>query len=377
MDFDLTEVQKMLRASARDFLKSECPASLVKEMAEDEKGYSSQLWHKMAGLGWQGLVFPDHYNGGGGNFLDLVILLEETGRFLLPGPLLTTILGGMIVLELGSEEQKAALLPGIASGDIILSLALSEPSMRYPGSSITTRAVKQNDRFSLNGIKLFVATAHASDYLICFARTGDSVEASDGITGFIIDSKSPGITYTPLKTMGRDKQYEVSLDNVAVSANSILGEYKQGWKYISKRLLPMMTIAQCAEMIGGTQKVIEMTVEYAKERVTFGRPLGGHQAIQHLCADMFLALEPARVLTYEAAWKICRGLPCDLEVSMAKYKANECYTRAVSIGTQIQGGISIIIDHDLPLYYRRAKASEITLGDSDFHLEQIASQLLD
>jgi alkylation response protein AidB-like acyl-CoA dehydrogenase len=377
MDFGLTEEQKMLRKSARDFLESECPASLVREMAEDEKGYSLQLWQKMARLGWQGLVFPDRYGGGGGTFIDLVILLEETGRALLPSPLLTTILGGTVILEAGSEEQKAELLPGIINGDIIISLALNEPSVRYPSSSMAARAVMRNGRYIINGAKLFVPMAHVADYLIFAVRTNDGVKENDGITCFIVEAESSGITYTPLKTIGRDKQYEVLLDNVAVPEGNILGEYDQSWAYISRRLLPMAIIAQCAEMNGGAQKVIDMTVAYAKERVTFGQPLGSYQAIQHLCSDMLVALESARVLTYEAAWKISQGIPCDSEVSMAKYKANECYIQAVSTGTQIQGGVSIIVDHDLPLYYRRAKATEITLGDADYHLEQIAKELLD
>jgi alkylation response protein AidB-like acyl-CoA dehydrogenase len=377
MDFGLTEEQKILKKSARDFLESECPAALIKTMAGDEKGYSPQLWQKMARLGWQGLVLPDRYGGGGGTFLDLVVLLEETGRALLPGPLLTTILGGIIILESGNEAQKAELLPGIINGDIIISLALTEPSMRYPSSSMATRVAAQHGRYIINGTKLFAPAAHVANYLICAARTSDGAEADDGITSFIIDAKSHGITCTPLTTMGRDKQYEVSFNNAAVPAENILGEYGKGWEYISQRLVPMATLAQCAEMIGGAQKVIEMTVAYAKERVTFGRPLGSHQAIQHLCSDMLMALESAQILTYEAAWKICRGLPCNLEVSMAKYKANECYTRAVSAGTQIHGGISIIVDHDLPLYYRRAKATEITLGDSDYHLELAARELID
>jgi alkylation response protein AidB-like acyl-CoA dehydrogenase len=377
MDFGLTEEQKILRKSARDFLEVECPASVVKKMAEDEKGYSPQLWQKMARLGWQGLVFPGQYGGGGGTFLDLIILLEETGRALLPGPLLTTILGGTIILESGSEGQKAGLLPGIINGDIIISLALTEPSMRYPGSSLATRAVARNGRYIINGVKLFVPMAHVADYLICAARTNGDVKKDNGITSFIIDAKSPGITYTQLKTMGYDTQYEVLFDNLAVLAENILGEYDRGWEYITRKLLPMAILGQCAEMNGGAQKVIEMTVEYAKERVTFGRALGSYQAIQHLCSDMLMALESARVLTYEAAWKICRGLPCDLEVSMAKYKANECYMRVVRTGTQVQGGVSIIVDHDMPLYFRRAKATEITLGDSDFHLELIARQLID
>lgn len=377
MDFGLTEEQKMLGKSARDFLESECPASFVKEMAEDEKGYSPELWNKMAKLGWQGLVFPGRYGGGDGSFLDLVILLEETGRALLPSPFLPTVLGGAAILEAGSEAQKAELLPGIVSGDIILSLALTETSTRYPGSSMATRAVAQDGGYAVNGTKLFAPMAHVADYLVCTARTNNGGKADDGITGFIIDAKSHGITLTLLQTIGRDKQYEITLDNVAVPADKILGQYDKGWEYISRVLLPMATLAQCAEMNGGAQRVIEMTVEYAKERITFGQPLGSRQAIQHLCSDMLVALESARVLTYLAAWKISQGLPCDPDVSMAKYKANECYTQVVSEGTRIQGGVSIVVDHDMPLYYRRAKATEITLGNSDYHLEMIARELLD
>ena len=376
MDFNLTEEQKMLRKTARDFLESECPSSLVREMTADEKGYPPQLWQKMACLGWQGLVFPERYNGGGGSFLDLVILLEETGRALLPCPLSPTVMAGIFILECGSEEQKAAFLPGISNGDIIVSLALTEPSMRCPDRSMSTRAVAQNGGYRVSGTKLFVPMAHLADYLICAARTNED-SGVDGVTNFIIDAKSDGITYVPLKTMGRDKQYEVQLNNVAVPAGNILGELDKGWEYICKRFMPLLTVAQCAKMIGGAQKVIDMTVAYARERVTFRRPLGSHQAIQHVCADMFVTLESTRVLTYEAAWNISQGLPCDIEVSMAKYRANECYTRITSSGIQVQGGVSIIIDHDLPLYYRRAKAAEITLGDDDYHLEQIARILLD
>jgi alkylation response protein AidB-like acyl-CoA dehydrogenase len=223
VDFGLTEEQKMLRESARNFLESKCPASLVKEMDEDERGYSPQLWREMAQLGWPGLIFPGKYGGASGTFLDLVILLEETGRALLPSPLLTTILGGIITLETGSEAQKAAMLPGIINGDIILSLALTEPSQRRPDIPMVTRVVTQKGHYLVNGTKLFAPIARAADYLVCAARTNDSAEADDGITCFIIDAKSPGITYTPLKTMARDKQYEVLLDNVGVPAENIRG----------------------------------------------------------------------------------------------------------------------------------------------------------
>jgi alkylation response protein AidB-like acyl-CoA dehydrogenase len=376
MDFSLSEEQEMLKRSARDFLEKECPKSLVREIVQNERGYSPQLWHKMAELDWQGLVFPTNYGGAGGSFLDLVILLEEMGRALLPSPFFpTVVLGGLSILEAGSKEQKERFLPKVASGDMLLTLAIAEPSVRYEADLITVKAVPHQGDFIISGTKLFVPYAHVADYLVCVTRTEDKAKVEEGITTFIVDAKSPGITCTPLKT-GGDKQCEVRFENVMASRHDVLGRLDSGWADIEK-VLQKATVALCAEMNGGAERILEMTVNYAKDRIQFGRPIGSFQVIQQHCADMVIALEVSRMLTYEAAWKISQRFSCKAEVSMAKAWASESYTQATWLGMQIQGGVAYIEDHDMPLYYRRAKATEVTLGDADIHREMIARELLD
>jgi len=375
MDFALSEEQEMLRKMSRDFLENECPKSLVREMEEDEKGYSPELWKKMADLGWMGLVFPEVYGGEGLNFLDLTVLIEELGRALVPGPYLSTVVCcGLPILVAGTDEQKREFLPKIAKGDLILSLALTEPSATWDAAGITAKATPEGDDFVISGTKLFISDAHIADYLLCVARTKESGDAEDEITLFLVDAKSPGISCTPLKTIASDRQFEVVFDKVRVPRKNMLGELDRGWAVI-KEMLPKATLAQCALMVGGAQQVLEMTVNYAKERVQFGRPIGSFQAIQHKCADMATDVDGCRFITYQAAWKLSEGLPCALEVSMAKAWVSEAYRRTCVEGHQIHGGIGFIKDHDMQLYYRRAKASELMFGDADYHRELVAQQI--
>jgi alkylation response protein AidB-like acyl-CoA dehydrogenase len=378
MDFSLNEEQEMLRRSARDFLESECPKTLVREMAEDEMGYSPQLWHEMAELGWQGLNFPADYGGASGSFLDLIVLLEEMGRALVPSPFFATVvLGGLSILEAGSEEQKKRYLPQVAKGDLLLTLAITETGARCESDPATVRmkATPHQGDFIINGAKLFVPYAHVADYLVCATRTKDKAKVVGGITNFIVNARSLGVTCTPLETIGRDKQCEVIFENTMVPRQDILGKLNGGWADM-KNVLQKATVALCAEMNGGTQQILEMSVDYAKKRTQFGHPIGSYQAMQHRCADMLIAFEASRALTYEAAWRISQGLPCTMEVSMAKSWASESYRQATWLGMQIHGGVAYIEGHDMPLYYRRAKAAEVTLGDADAHREIIARELL-
>jgi len=375
MDFALSEEQEMLRKMSRDFLENECPKTLVREMEEDEKGYSPDLWKKMAGLGWMGLVFPADYGGEGMAFLDLAVLIEELGRALVPGPYLSTVVYcGFPILEAGTDEQKKDLLPKIAKGELIATLALTEPSASWEPSGVETRAVADGDDFLISGTKLFISDAHVADCLLCVARTKDGANAADGITLFLVDAKSPGITLTPLKTIGSDKQFEVVFDKVRVPKKNVLGQVDRGWDVV-KAMLPRAIMAQCAHMVGGAQQVLEMTVSYAKERVQFGKPIGSFQAIQHKCANMATDVDGCRFITYQAAWKLSEGLPCDLEVAMAKAWVSEAYRRTCAEGHQIHGGIGFIKDHDMQLYYRRAKTSELLFGDADYHRELVAQQI--
>jgi len=374
MDFTLSEEQEMLRKSARDFLVDKCPKTLVREMEEDEKGYPPELWREMAGLGWMGLVFPEQYGGSGMSFLDLSVLLEEMGRACLPGPFFSTVvLGGLPILAAGSEEQKEKYLPGIASGETIFTLALTEPDASYEASAITTRAVARNGDYIINGTKLFVPDAHISDYFLCVAKTSDGAAAEDGITVFIVDANSPGISHTELKTIARDKQYEVVFDGVKVPAENILGQLDQGWAVVSK-LVERAAAAKCCEMLGTIQRVLEMTIDYAKERIQFERPIGAFQAVQHHCANMASDVEGAKFITYLACWTVSEGLPCTSEVAIAKAWMNEAAGRVIGLGHQVHGTISLTSDHDLHFYKPRIKPAQVAFGDAAFYHDAIAQK---
>lgn len=376
MNFGLTEEQAILKKIARDFLEKECPRSMVKQMADNENGYSSELWKKMADLGWMGLAFPVQYGGGGGTFLDLVVLVEEMGRALLPGPFLNTMQSGIFILSAGNEKQKEKFLPAIASGSFIFTMALIESTGEYNAESIAVEAIPNQDNYSINGTKLFVPYAGISDYIVCVAKTGKRKNSEENISSFIVDSRSQGITRNPLKTLGLDHQYEVIFNNTPVLEQNIAGKLNNSWKDISNTL-QQSTVALCADMNGGAQRILELTINYAKDRVQFGRPIGSLTAIQHHCANMAILLEASRSLTYEAAWRISQGLPHDMEVYMAKAKANECYVQVTQLSMMIHGGVGIINEHDLPLYYRRAKTTELLLGDTDSCREKVASSILD
>jgi alkylation response protein AidB-like acyl-CoA dehydrogenase len=364
MDFELTESQKILKKTARDFLEAECPSKLVREMELDERGYSPQLQHKLADLGWLGLIFPEKYGGMGGDFIDLMVILEEMGRALLPGPFFSTVvLGGLPILEIGSEEQKQKFLPGIAKGEVNLTMALNEPNSGYEADSIKVKAIRDNNQYVISGTKLFVPYANVADFLICVARTKEEAQKGMGASLFIVDNKIPGITCNVLKAIAMDKKCEVVFENARVPGENILGELDRGWAPLEKSL-QKATLALCAEMIGGMQKVLEMTIDYAKQRILFGRPIGSFQIIQSHCVRMLGLVEDSRLLTYEAGWKLSQGLPCNKEVSMAKAQTSEAYQIVTTLGHGIHGGTAYCVDFDMNLYYRRAnqrKLASVTL----------------
>jgi alkylation response protein AidB-like acyl-CoA dehydrogenase len=375
MDLAFSEEQEMLSKSARDFLADKCPKTLVREMEEDEQGYPPELWKEMAELGWLGLPFPEKYEGGGFSFLDLIVLLEEMGRACLPGPFLSTVvLGGLPIMEWGGEEHKQHFLPQISKGEAILTLALTEPSASYDAASIRTSATPEGEDYLISGIKLFVPDAHIADWIICVTRTAETANPEEGITLFLVDAKSPGISTLVLRTIAGDKQCELTLERVRVPRGNILGQFGKGWEMV-KRIMEWAALAKSAEMVGGNQQVMEMTVNYAKERIQFDRPIGSFQAIQHYLADMSIDVDSARVSLYKAAWMLSEGLPCTNEISVAKGWISDAYRRVATQAHQIHGAIGFTKEHDLELYFRRAKAGEVFFGDTDFHREVVAQQL--
>jgi alkylation response protein AidB-like acyl-CoA dehydrogenase len=369
MNLALSEEQEMLKTMARDFLTDKLPKATVKEIEESEEGYSAELWQEMANLGWMGLAFPEKYGGSDMNFLDLAILLEEMGRACLPGPYFSTVvLSGLPILDIGSDEQKEAYLPKIASGELIFTLALTEASASYEESGIETKATADGDNYVISGTKLFVPDANVADYMLVVAKT------SKGTTIFIVDAKSPGISHTVLKTIANDKLCEVVFDKVKVSKDNILGGLNQGWPEVEK-IIQRAAVAKCCEMTGCIQQALDMTVDYAKERKQYGHPIGSFQVIQHYCADMATDVDGTRLAAYQAAWMLSQGLPCTQEVAIAKAWAGEACQRVMALAHQIHGAIGVTLDHDLQYYTRRAKAAEVSFGDASFYREVVAQEM--
>jgi len=369
MDLGLSEVQQMLKSSAQEFLSRECPLTLVRDMEEDQRGFTDGLWQQIAGLGWTGVVFPEQYGGTGGDFLDLAVLLEEMGRVLLPGPFFSTVvLGGLTVLDAGTDGQKQDIVTRVCSGQFLMTLALTEPSATYEPWGIATTATQQGDDYILTGTKLFVPDAHVADLILVAARTSDGGDPSQGISLFLVPSGSPGLTVTQLKTIAADRQCEVLLDQVRVPAASMLGGAGEGWPIV-ERTLQRAIAGKCMEMLGGAQAVLDMTVEFVKQRTQFGRPVGSFQAVQHHCANMATDVEGSRNMVYLAAWRVSEGLPSQGEVSMAKAWTSGAYQRVCATAHQCHGAIGFTKEHDLQLYTRRAKVQELTYGDANFHRE--------
>ena len=374
MDLRFTETQEILKKMARDFLATECPKTLVRKLEQSEEGYSPEVWKKMAELGWMGLIIPEEYGGMGYTFQDLVVLLEEIGRNILPGPLIATVTSTFPVLEAGTEEQKKELLPKIAQGEAILTTALLEAEGVFDASGIAIKAAPKGNDFIINGTKLFVEMSHVASHILCAARTSDGASPEKGITLFIVDSKTSGISCEVMPTIAADKLCEVRFKDVAVPSKNILGKLDEGWSVVDM-MLRKGAIAKCAESLGAIETCVEMTVAYSKERVQYDRPIGAFQGLQHKMADMWTAMETSRHLVYEVAWMESQGLPCAKEASMAKAYVNEVYKDVAKWAVRLHGAIATSADHDIPFYYRRSKAADIAFGNTDFHREIVAQRI--
>jgi alkylation response protein AidB-like acyl-CoA dehydrogenase len=375
MDLALTEAQEMLRSSARDFLDRECPTSLVRDMEQDERGYPTHLWEQIAGLGWLGVPFPAEHDGADGTLTDLAVLLEETGRALTPGPMFASVVNvGLTILDAGTDTQRKAYIPGLASGSLIGTAAFLENDARYAASAITLPAKRAGDGFQINGVKLFVEYANSADVMLVPVRTDPASKGEDGITILIVRASDPGVALAPMASLARDRQFEVTFDNVTVTADNVLGEAGEGWQ-ILKRALDRSTILHCAQSVGGAQKVMEMTVEYATQRVQFGRAIGSFQSVQHDCADMVNAIDGARLATYQAITRLEDGASADKEIAMAKVLANHAYTWTTLTAQQIHGGVGFMEEYDLQLWTRRAKVAELKFGTSAPHRDTFATAM--
>ena len=382
MDFSLKEEQEMLKTMARDFLEKECPEAVVRDTIRRTEGYSTELWRKIADLGWMGITFPEEYGGMGASLIDLAVLYEEMGRAMYVSPHLSTVvLCGNTVLAAGSKEQKDEILPGVVNGETILALALTEPESAWDGTAwtpqgVTVKATPDGDDYVIDGVKLFVHDAHVADRILCVARTKDGGAPEDGVTLFLVDAKSPGITCNLLKTMsGNHKQSEVVFDKVRVPAKNIIGELNGGWAPL-KRSMQIGAVMLCAEMVGAGQKILELTVDYARTRIQFDMPIGIHQHVQAHCVQLVADVDSSRWVTYLAAWKLDENIDADFDVAVAKAWAGEANESACWRSHQVFAGVgSTEALGTLPLYTRFGNVDRFYLGDPEHCMGIIAGEL--
>jgi alkylation response protein AidB-like acyl-CoA dehydrogenase len=377
MDIGFTEEQELLRASARRFLENECPTAFVRERMAEPAAVTDAFWRKLSDQGWFGILYPEEAGGSALGLVDMTVLMEEMGRAVMPGPFFSTILlGGSAILEAGSQAQRQEWLPRIVAGSAKVSLAWTEPNARWDAAGIVASGRETASGFVLSGTKLFVPDAHSSDALVVAVRTRDGSTMEDGISLFLVPNDTPGLAVTLLPTVDETRKLcEVRLDQVAVPAATLLGEKHGAWPALS-RVLDRATVALCAEMCGGAQRVLDMTTDYAKIRIAFGKPIGSYQGVKHRAADMLVDVENAKSLTYYAAWAIDEELAeAPLAVSMAKAYASDACRKVAGAGIQLHGGIGFTWEHDLQLYFKRAKASEVAFGDATWHRERVARLL--
>ena len=372
MEFDLSKPQKMLKDSAREFLSRHCKPKRVRELMDTETANDDELWQAMADQGWTGLVIPEEYGGLGAELLDLAVVCEEMGNACLPGAFQATLFSSALIDRAGSPKQKAQYLEAIASGSLKATVAQLEETADWDLDAIKLQAVRDNGRFLVSGRKLFVPDAASADVLICVATNGESpviLPVSKGADGVEIKSM-PAMDETR-------KLYEVQFNNVSVNGADVFGADGNAHGALVQAT-QVATVALCAEMVGGMQWIIDTTVEYAKTRHQFGRPIGSFQAVQHQCADMLLMTESARSATYYAAWAVTEGAPnAGTAVSIAKAYCSDAFREVGNRGVQVHGGIGFTWEHDLQLYYKRSKASETMFGDATFHRERIARAVVD
>jgi alkylation response protein AidB-like acyl-CoA dehydrogenase len=369
MNFAFSEEQEELRNIVRQFLEAKSPESAVREQMETERGYDPDVWSQMAEqLGLQSLIVPEEFGGQGFGYVELIVVLEEMGRALLCAPFFSTVvLATNTLLQAGDDDAKAAHLPGIASGETIATLAITEPNGKWDESGIEATATNDGGTWKINGTKSFVIDGHTADLIIVAAKTGA------GTSLFTVAGDAAGLTRTALATMDQTrKQAKLDFDGVEAT---LLGTDGAGWDTLST-VLDLAAVGLAAEEVGGAQYVLEMAVQYAKDRVQFGRPIGSFQAIKHKCADMLLEVESAKSAAYYAGWcasELNDELPA--VASLAKAYCSDAYFHAAAENIQIHGGIGFTWEHPAHLYFKRAKSSELLFGDPSYHRELLAQRI--
>jgi alkylation response protein AidB-like acyl-CoA dehydrogenase len=379
MDLDFSDEQEMLREMVRGVCSTGSSLEQVRALEDDPIGYSPEFWQQLADLDLTGLMIPEEYGGSGMTALEGAVVYEELGRALAPSPLfVSAVLGAGLLLRAGSDDQKQALLPQIAKGTAIATTAWLEPKNGFGPKGVQATATADGDGFVLAGTKWHVPFAAAATHLVVLARTGS---APTDVDLFLVDPKADGVTLTQMFSIASDCQYQVELDGVRVGASDRIGAAGTGWATWDA-VLDEGLVFLAAQAIGGAAYALEITVQYAKDREQFDKPLGAFQAISHYLSDAATAVNGGRILTYEAAWSLANGRPVEgKDVStlgpMAKLFTCQTYRNTTAMGEQVFGGVGFTLEYDIQLYFRRAKALQISWLDDPALREKVAVQVLD
>tara|TARA_Y100000768_G_scaffold386581_1_gene375331 strand:- start:2289 stop:3416 length:1128 start_codon:yes stop_codon:yes gene_type:complete len=372
MDLGLSEIQKMLQESSRSYLEENCTMSFIRAMESDDIGITEEIWKNMSEMGWLGLMIPEEYSGSGFKFEDMSILLEEMGRVALSGPFFSTaVVGVQSLLISGNESQKKELLPKISSGQIKLSLAFNESTGSFDESEISnTVATKNQNGWTLNGEKLFVNDAIGSDYFIVASKS----ENNEGISLFLVPSNTEGIDIEKMESIGGDKIFKVKFNEIKLDDTQLLGEENQGWETLSQ-LFSYGASGKSSEMSGASSKVMDMTLDYIKDRKQFDRPIGSFQAVQHHAADMAILTKVSTQFARKAAWKLSNSDDSNLDINRSKAYVSKSFHDICQISHQLHGAIGYTWDYDLQVFTRKMQHQKLAFGDSDYHHKKISNEL--
>jgi alkylation response protein AidB-like acyl-CoA dehydrogenase len=369
MNFGFTEEQELLRSEARKLLDESCPIAEVRRIMETPDGFSRELWKQIAELGWVGLTIPEDFGGAGLDWVDLVVLLEETGRSLFPSPLVSTTLAASAVLDAGSREQQQRWLPGLADGTRVGTLAILEESDSLDPDAIRLSAERDGDGWVLSGIKHFVHDASSADLFVVAFRSGEELKLA------VVERGDAGVSTSDFPLIDRTRRMgDLSLDGVNIAADRVLEAAAAGGAPAAlERLLDRGAIAVTAEMIGAGEAAIAITAEFAKERIQFDAPIGRFQAVKHPLAEMYVDLESYKSLCYYAAWAL-EGSPDEVPraASMAKAYASEALARIGVDSIQLHGAVGYTDEYDAQLYLKRSKWARPAFGDAEYHYDRIA-----
>ena len=376
IDLTLSESEEMLKKTGLDFMRRDAPKEVVQALQETDTGYTEELWQKAVGMGWTGIIIPERYGGTGNSLTSAGVLFEALGTGPLPGPYFSSgILGSLIILESGDEEQKQSVLPAIAAGKEIVTLALTEPDYSWEPGAVQTTATSKNGDFVLDGLKLFTNDAQAATHLIVVARTGKGADPAKGLSLFLVDSKSDGVSMRRLPGFLSGRTFEVKLDSVKVPRSAMLGDKNEGWQALKQGIAKSIPVL-CAYKVGGCQAVFESALEYSRVRVQFGKPIGRFQRVQDMIIEMVNHADAARWTTYEALWKLDTQRPAAESVHLAKAVTSEAYWEACTLAHRVISGISYAKDHPVSFHTRASRSLYSFLGDPSYHRQHLAQLLI-